>query len=190
MMTPNTILHVNASSRYDGSLTRQISEVVRNELKAAKPELMIYERDVAVGLPFVDEAWINANFTPEEHRTDEDKAVLALSDSLVQELKTAEHIIIASPIYNFNIPAALKAWVDLIARARLTFQYTDNGPQGLLFGKKATLVMASGGVPIGSEADFATKYLKQVLAFVGITDVQVIDATKVDLSKPLMKTIV
>lgn len=183
-----TILHVNASSRYEGSITRQISEVVSNELKLATPELNIVERDVALGLPFIDEAWVNANFTPEEHRSADDKAALALSDALVAEMQNAEHIVIASPIYNFNIPAALKAWVDLIARARLTFKYTDNGPEGLLTGKKATLVMASGGIPIGSESDLATKYLKQVLAFVGIDDVQVIDATQVDLSQPVIKS--
>lgn len=184
-----SVLHINASSRYQGSVTREISEAVVNEIKAENPELTVQSRDVAQGLPFIDEAWVNANFTPDEHRTEEDKSVLALSDSLVAELKAADHIVIASPIYNFNIPAALKAWVDLIARARLTFKYTENGPVGLLTDKKATIVMASGGVPIGSEADLATQYLKQVMAFVGITDVQVIDATKVDLSQPILSKI-
>lgn len=180
-----SILHINSSSRIKDSITRKVSEALRAELKHAEPQLNVVERDLVSGLPFIDEAWVNANFTPEEHRSDEDKAALSLSDALVAELINAEHIVIASPIYNFNIPAVLKAWVDLIARARLTFEYTNEGPVGLLTGKKATLVMASGGVPIGSEFDLATSYLKQVLAFVGIADVQVIDATKVDMSKVL-----
>jgi FMN-dependent NADH-azoreductase len=82
------------------------------------------------------------------------------------------------PIYNFGIPAALKAWVDLIARARLTFRYTENGPVGLLKGKKAFLVVASGGVGVDSAVDFATPYMRQALRFVGITDVEVIAADR------------
>jgi len=102
---------------------------------------------------------------------------------LVEELKAADTIVIGAPIYNFNIPAALKAWIDLIARARLTFKYGENGPVGLLKNKKAYIVMASGGVPIGSAMDFASGYLQHVLAFVGITDVTIIDASQFDLDK-------
>ena len=178
-----TILSINSSGRYEGSITRQVSEKLIQELKSESPELNLNSRDLATGLPFIDEQWINANFTDPAEREAEQKEKLAFSDSLVEELQAAEKIVIASPVYNFSIPAVLKAWVDLIARARLTFRYTDNGPEGLLKGKKAYLVMASGGVPIGSEMDLATKYLKQVMAFVGITDVTVIDATKVDLTK-------
>ena len=178
-----TILSINSSGRYEGSITRQVSEKLIQELKSESPELNLNSRDLATGLPFIDEQWINANFTDPAEREAAQKEKLAFSDSLVEELQTAEKIVIASPVYNFSIPAVLKAWVDLIARARLTFRYTDNGPEGLLKGKKAYLVMASGGVPIGSEMDLATKYLKQVMAFVGITDVTVIDATKVDLTK-------
>ncbi|MFC3120205.1 FMN-dependent NADH-azoreductase [Agaribacter flavus] len=178
----NTILSINSSGRYEGSVTRQVSAKLIEELKAASPTLRVNSRDLAKGLPFIDEQWINANFTDPAEREATQKEKLAFSDSLVEELQAAEKIVIASPVYNFSIPAVLKAWVDLIARARLTFRYTDKGPEGLLKGKKAYLVMASGGVPIESEMDLATKYLKQVLAFVGITDVSVIDATKVDLT--------
>ncbi len=83
-------------------------------------------------------------------------------------------------MYNFGIPAALKAWIDMIARARLTFRYTADGPEGLLKGKKAYLVYASGGVPVNSAADFATPYLRHALAFVGITDVEVITADRLN----------
>jgi len=102
--------------------------------------------------------------------------VLAHSDELIAELEAADTIVIGVPVYNFAIPAALKAWVDQIARARRTFRYTETGPEGLLKGKKAYLVVASGGVPVGSDYDFATGYLRHVLGFVGITDVTVIEA--------------
>jgi len=175
-----TILQVNSSSRYHDSITRQVAELVVNNLSADNSTII--NRDLAKGLPFIDEQWIGANFTAPEDRTDEHKATLSFSDSLVNELQQAEHIVIASPIYNFSLPAVLKAWVDLIARARLTFQYTANGPEGLLKNKKAYIVIASGGVPVGSPMDFASPYLKQALAFVGITDVTIIDANNIDLT--------
>ena len=106
--------------------------------------------------------------------------MLGFSNELVAELENAEHIVIASPIYNFSIPATLKAWVDLIARVGLTFRYTDNGPVGLLENKKATVVMASGGVPIGSDMDMASSYLKFALAFIGISNVNIIDASQIN----------
>ena len=174
------ILQVNSSGRYDGSITRMASAKLVKHLQQLQPELSVQQRDLATGLPFIDEQWIGANFTDPNERVEAQKATLEFSDELVKELQQADKIVIASPIYNFSIPAVLKAWVDLIARARLTFKYTENGPEGLLKGKTAYLVMASGGVPIGSELDLATKYLIQVLGFVGITDVKILDATKID----------
>jgi len=181
-MTTRTILQINSSGRKEGSLTRQLSDLVVTQLAKENPDLVINNRDLATGLPFIDEQWIGANFTAPEERDDKHKDKLSLSDHLVDELQQAEHIVIASPIYNFSIPAVLKAWIDLVARARLTFRYTENGPEGLLKNKKAYLVMASGGVPIGSEMDFASRYLQQVLAFIGITDVTVIDASQINLT--------
>jgi len=177
-----SILQINSSGRYEGSVTRMVSDKLVSQLHAANTELVINKRDLATGLPFIDEQWIGANFTDPEAREESQKTTLEFSDKLVSELQQAEKIVIASPIYNFSIPAVLKAWVDLVARARLTFQYTDNGPEGLLTGKTAYLVMASGGVPIGSEMDLATKYLIQVLGFIGISDVKILDATKVELT--------
>ena len=180
-MNTKTILQINSSGRFDGSLTRQLSDLVVRQLNRDNPELRLVSRDLATGLPFIDEQWIGANFTAPEERTDTHKDVLSFSDQLVAELAQAEHIVIASPIYNFSIPAVLKAWIDLVARAQLTFRYTENGPEGLLKGKKAYLAIASGGVPIGSEMDFASRYLKQVLGFIGIDDVTVIDASLINL---------
>jgi len=184
----NTILQVNSSSRYNDSITRQVTELVVQNLSA--DNTAIINRDLAKGLPFIDEQWIGANFTAPEDRSDEHKATLSLSDSLVSELQQAEHIIIASPIYNFSLPAVLKAWVDLIARARLTFRYTANGPEGLLKNKKAYVIIASGGVPVGSPMDFASPYLIQALAFVGISDVTIIDANTIDLTSDQVANIV
>ena len=97
------------------------------------------------------------------------------------ELKAADVVVIGMPVYNFGIPAALKAWVDLIARARVTFRYAESGPEGLLTGKRAIVVAASGGTPVDSEIDFATPYLRHALGFVGITDVEVVAADRLML---------
>ena len=123
-MNQQTLLHVNSSGRQDGSITRQVSNRVATYLKQKNPELNIVGRDVASGLPFVHEAWINANFTPADDRSVAQKEVLSFSDELVRELDSAQQIIIASPVYNFSIPATLKTWVDMIARVGLTFKYT------------------------------------------------------------------
>ena len=95
----------------------------------------------------------------------------------MEELRQADTLIIGMPIYNFSMPAALKSWVDLICRAGETFRYSETGPEGVLTGKKAYVVVASGGVPLGSPADFASTYLTQVLNFIGITDITFISAT-------------
>lgn len=178
MSTPaNTILRIDSSARKSGSTTRELTGELVSLLSDQIGGAQIISRDVADGLPFVDEDWVNANFTPEEDRTDAHKEKLAFSDSLVAELKAADTMVIGLPIYNFGVPATLKAWVDMIARARLTFRYTANGPEGLLEGKKAYIAVASGGTSAGSEIDFATSYLRHALKFVGITDVTLIDAS-------------
>ncbi|VAW46270.1 FMN-dependent NADH-azoreductase [hydrothermal vent metagenome] len=179
-MTAKTILHINSSGRYKDSITRQVSELVVEHLKESAALQEVIKRDVAEGVPFINEVWINSNFTAQEERTEEQKMALSFSNELVAELKKSDYIVMATPIYNFSIPAVLKAWIDLIARAGLTFRYTENGPVGLLENKKAIVVMASGGVPIGSEMDMASGYLKFVLGFIGIHDVTIIDASVID----------
>ena len=179
-MNTKNILQVTSSGRYEGSITRQVSDLVVKALKGTNTSLESVNRDVATGLPFVNETWINSNFTKADERTEEQEEVLGFSNELVAELENADHIVIASPIYNFSIPATLKAWIDLIARAGITFRYTENGPVGLLTNKKATIVMASGGVPIGSDMDMASGYLKFALGFVGISDVNIIDASTIN----------
>jgi FMN-dependent NADH-azoreductase len=169
-----TLLHIDASARTQGSVTRELSARIVKQLGGT-----VLRRDLTDALPQIDEMWINANFTPADARTDAQRATLALSDALVEELKAADTLVIGAPVYNFSVPAALKAWIDLIARAGLTFQYTENGPKGLLKGKRAIIAVASGGTEVGSEIDFATGYLRHIMGFVGITDVQIIAADRV-----------
>ena len=169
----NNILRIDASARYADSVTRSLTDEIINQLASSGP-ISVIVRDVAQGLPFVDEAWVGANFTPPENRSEKQRAILAESDALVEELQSADTLIIGLPIYNFGIPASLKAWIDMIARARLTFKYTENGPVGLLTGKKAIIAIASGGINVDSDIDFATPYIRHALAFIGIHDVTVI----------------
>lgn len=169
-----TILRIDSSGRKEGSTSRALTSALIEKY----PEANVIERDVSAGYPMVDTDWMNANFTDESERSDEQKATLGLSDSLIAELEQADIIIIGSPVYNFAIPAALKSWVDMIARARKTFKYTDDGPVGLLSGKKAYLAMASGGTEIGSDIDHASPYLQHILGFIGINDVTIVAADK------------
>lgn len=174
------ILHISASGRRDDSISRMLAGELIAELEKRYGDVAVLHRDLAQSVPFVDEHWIAANFTAPEDRSSAQREVLSYSDQLVSELRDADSIVIGVPIYNFSIPAVLKAWVDMIARVRLTFRYTENGPEGLLRDKKVHLVVASGGVPVGSGMDFATPYLRHVLAFVGITDVEIIAAEQLN----------
>lgn len=177
---PINILEISASGRRDDSVSRMLTRDIVNAIAGRHSSATIRHRDLADGVELVDEAWIGANFTDKADRTSAQQDRLRTSDALVAELKDADAIVIGAPIYNFGVPAALKAWVDMIARARLTFRYTENGPEGLLTGKKAYVVIASGGVPVDSAVDFATPYLRQALRFVGITDVEVIAADQLN----------
>lgn len=170
------VLRIDASGRRDQSSTRALTDNLINALEDRYVGVDVVRRDLAQGIPHVDQSWIEANFTPDEERNASHRQQLSYSDGLVDELKAAEVIVIGMPIYNFGVPAALKAWVDMVARARLTFRYTESGPEGLLNGRKAYLVVASGGVAIDSEIDFATPYMRQALRFLGITDIEVVAA--------------
>lgn len=180
------ILHIDSSARGAPSLTRQAGARLVARLQADHPGSTVQTRDVAAGLPFVDADWVGANFTDAGARTAAQRTVLAGSDALVAELKAADILVIGAPIYNFSIPASLKAWIDQVARARATFRYTAEGPVGLLEGKKAYILVASGGTPIGSDLDFATPYLRHILGFVGISDVEIISArAMIDQADPV-----
>lgn len=172
------VLRVDASARVEGSVTRQLADRLVEGLAARVAGLAVTRRDLAQGLPFVDADWVAANFTDPDARSAAQRDKLAGSDTLVGEVMDADVWVIATPIYNFGVPASLKAWVDQIARARLTFRYTEQGPQGLLANKKVYILTATGGTEVGSSIDFATPWLKFVLGFLGATDVEVIAADR------------
>lgn len=172
----HTVLHLDASARHQDSVSRKLSADIVAQENADE----IIRRDLTDGVPLLNENWVTGTFTPPESRSDAQNETLTFSDTLVSEVQAADTIVIGTPIYNFNIPAALKAWIDQIARAGVTFQYTEDGPKGLLEGKKVIVVIASGGTQIGSDYDFATPYLKFALGFLGITDVTVLNKDAVE----------
>jgi len=174
---PLNILKIDSSSRHDGSVSRQLTDRLARRLAAENSGATLVSRDVATGLAVISEAWVGANFTPADDRSDGQQDLLKLSDDLVSELRAADVVVIGLPIYNFGVPASMKAWIDLVCRAGETFRYSETGPEGLLTGKRAIVTVASGGVPMGSAMDHATGYMTQVLGFIGITDVTYISAT-------------
>jgi len=174
------VLEVSASGRRTDSVSRILTREIIDALETRSGNVELTRRDLSEGISLVDEQWITANFTAQEDRSTDQQDVLAQSDALVRELQAADVIVIGAPIYNFGIPAALKAWVDMIARARLTFRYTPTGPEGLVTGKKAYVVIASGGVAVDSAFDFATPYLRHALRFVGITDIEIVAADQLN----------
>lgn len=164
------LLRIDGSARRNGSVTRDLNDrIVERYRSAGAVEVTV--RDLANPLPLVTEDWIGASFTDPAERTAEQRETLALSDKLIAEIRAADVLVIGLPIYNFGVPAAFKAWVDLVARARETFVYSETGPRGLLEGKRAIVTVASGGTEMGSDIDFATGYVKHALTFIGIEDV-------------------
>lgn len=170
------ILRIDASMRKNGSYSRTLSTKLIAQLKD-QASSNVKERDLADGIPIINEAWIEANFTDVAERTAEQRSVLSFSDALIRELTATDTLVIGLPIYNFNVPAAFKAWIDQVARAKVTFRYGDNGPEGLLENKKAYVIISSGGTQLGSEVDFVSDYIHHVLGFIGIKDVTIIDSS-------------
>jgi len=170
------ILHITASIRGPESISNQLGERIVEGL-AAKSGATVTKRDVAANdLPFVSAERFAANLAPADERTAQQAELAAIADELIAELQAADTIVISSPVYNFGVPASLKAWADLVARAGTTFKYTENGPVGLLEGKKAYIAAASGGTKMGSEIDFMSPWLTFFLGFLGISDVELVAA--------------
>ncbi|EGU9029780.1 FMN-dependent NADH-azoreductase [Vibrio parahaemolyticus] len=140
-------------------------------------------RDLAANpLPVLDFAVATA-LRATEDLSQEQQAVVDLSDTLIEEVKATNTLVIAAPMYNFTIPTQLKNWIDLIARAGVTFKYTENGVQGLIEGKKAIVVTTRGGIHKDSPTDNVTPYLRTVLGFVGITDVEFVYAEALNMGE-------
>jgi len=172
----STILHITASIRNDESVSRSLGNRLVERL-AENRGAKVVTRDLAKNdLPYIDAERFAANLAPYAERSPEQHELAKISDELIGELQEAETIVFSLPVYNFAVPATLKAWADLVARAGTTFRYTENGSEGLLTGKKVYLTIASGGMPIGSEIDFMTPWLKFFLGFLGMTDVELVAA--------------
>ena len=171
------ILHIASSARGSASYSNRVAAQVLDELQAREPGSTVTLRDLArEPLPHIDDDFVAATKSPAGPQTERQHALLAQSDALVDELFAADVIVIAAPMINFTIPSNLKAWIDNVARAGRTFSYGEKGPQGLVTGKHVILVVSRGGVYAENHAlDFQVPYLKGVLAFLGITDVAVIE---------------
>ncbi len=178
------ILHVDSSARITDSSTRQVSAMLVEHLNPNKAP--VQKREANELLPMLTEQMVGSYFTSPDQRTVEQLTAIEQSDEVVKELEENDLYVIGLPMYNFSMPAAFKAWADLAARAGVTFRYTDTGPQGLLRNKKAYLVIATGGVEIGSAADFLTPWAVQFLNFIGIEDVTVINANDVQNASSLI----
>lgn len=165
------ILQINASARQGGNSTR-VADAIVSRLQAATAAAKLTRRDLASQPhPILDEAALGALFTPAEQRTPEQAARVALDDALIAEVQAADVIVLGVPMYNLGVPVQFKSWIDAIARAGVTFRYTENGPKGLLEGKKVYVGLARGGRYRDTAFDTQVPYLKTVLGFLGITDV-------------------
>ncbi len=183
-----TLLVVEASPRGEQSISRGLSQRFVEEWKKNNPDGQVVERDLMkTELPFVNLPWLAAYFTPADRHTPAMRELLQLSDELVAEILTADDIAIGTPVYNYNVPAILKAYIDHIVRKGKTLGFAG---EGLVHGKKCTLLMASGGSytegsPI-RDRDIATHYLRLILKVIGIEDVTVVaggNAKSVDMGE-------
>lgn len=176
-----TLLVVNASPNTQQSHTRALTAAFEDFWLAANPDGKVIHRDVSADhIDQLDGNTIGAFYTPLEQRSDAQQQAVSLSDTLVDELIEADEIVLGSPMHNFSVTVGMKSWVDQICRVGRTFNYTEKGPEGALGGRKATIITASGGSygegsPM-AHLNFNDPYLRTVLGFVGITDVEVVSA--------------
>ena len=176
------VLIIESSARQQDSFSRQLTQQFIEQWREAHPGDTITVRDLAVSpVPHLDANLLGGWMKPEAQRSAEEHASLQRSNELTDELLAADVLVMAAPMYNFAIPSTLKAWLDHVLRAGVTFKYTESGPQGLLTGKKAYVLTARGGIYAGSTADHQEPYLRQVMAFVGIHDVTFIHAEGMNL---------
>ena len=179
------VLHINSSVRNTGSLSRQLSGELVAKL-AAQGNTVVTRDLAAQPVPHLTEAMMGAFFTPADQRGEQATADIKISDTLVDELLAADILVLAAPMYNFSVPSTVKAWIDHVARAGRTFQYTATGPVGLATGKKAYIFTASGGVyseGAGAAYDYLSTYLRTALGFIGITDITFVQAEGVALGE-------
>jgi len=176
MNAKTRILRIDASASINNSNSKKLGDELMRKLEALHPGAIVQQRDLNRDIDLIDESWVKANFTPVDQRSEAQQQRLAFSDHLIEEIKLADAIVLTTPMYNFGIPTPLKSWIDLVCRAGVTFQYTADGPVGLIKDKHLDIVITTGGVPLDSPLDFVTDYLIQVFRFIGIEDVNIIAA--------------
>lgn len=170
------ILHIDSAITAEDSVSRRLTSDITAKLTARNPQARVIHRDLNDGVPAIDTAWYKAvRLAPEDPSVEQQKLV-QISDAYLAEVQDADVLVIGLPIYNFTLPAQLKNWFDQIARAGISFRYTENGPVGLLKGKRAIIAYSSAGTPLGSEVDHASGYVRHMLGFMGITDVEFVAA--------------
>ena len=170
-----TLLHIDSSPLYGRSVSRQLTGAFVTQWKSSHPDGTVIDRDLnATSIPPINAEWVGAVYTPEEVRTPEQKQVLSLSDSLLAELEQADEYVVGVPMHNFGVPSVLKLWIDQISRVGKTFSYADGRPKGLIIGKKATFIIATGGSYDAqtqmASFNFVEPYLRSVFGFLGLTD--------------------
>jgi FMN-dependent NADH-azoreductase len=171
------ILQINSSARQEQSQSTRLAASIVERLRASSPDAHVTVRDLSrLPHPALDEAALGALFTPPGQRTPEQDARVALDDALIAELKAADAIVLGVPMYNFGVPVQLKNWIDAVARAGVTFKYTEKGAIGLVQGKKVYVALTRGGRYRNTPADTQMPYLKTFLGFIGLTDVTFIYA--------------
>ena len=171
------ILQINSSARSTGSASTRLADALVARVLAANPEAAVVRRDLAAEPhPVLDEPTLQALFTPAEERSAEQAARIALDDALIAQVQAADVIVVGAPMYNFGITVQLKSWFDAIARANVTFKYTEKGPVGLLSGKKVLVGLSRGGLHRGNATDSQVPYLNTMFGFLGLTDVQYVYA--------------
>ena len=171
----STLLHIDSSPLYGRSVSRQLTDAFVTQWKSSHPNGTIVDRDLnATPIPPVTGEWVASAYTPEEARTPQQKELLALSDTLLDELEQADEYVFGVPMHNFGVPSVLKLWIDQIARVGKAFSYADGAPKGLITGKKATFIIATGGIYDAqtqmASFNFVEPYLRSVFAFLGVTD--------------------
>ena len=169
------ILQINSSVRGPASTSTRIANSVVQQLRRLHPEANVEVRELATQ-PILDAQALGALFTPADARTPEQKERVAQDDATIAQLQNADVIVIGVPLYNLGEPVQLKAWIDAISRAGVTFRYTSEGPEGLVKGKKVYVAFARGGKYRGTPYDTQTPYLRNLLGFLGMTDVTFLHA--------------
>lgn len=171
------ILQVNSAARTAGANSTLIANQVTAALVAQHPGARVEVLDLAANPhPALDQDGLGALFTPSEQRTAEQRERIELDNALIAQVQSADVLVLGVPMYNFAISSQLKNWIDAIAKAGVTFRYTENGPEGLIKGKKVYVALARGGIYRDTPNDTQVPYLKMILGFLGMTDVEFIYA--------------